>query len=286
MTIAVVGLGLIGGSFCRTLKKKTHNTVLGIDTDNNTLSLALKSGAIDRAITPNELKNADLTIICLHPSETIEFLSECSSYFQKGSVVMDTCGVKSYIIQKAEEILLPLDVNFVGTHPMAGRQFSGFEYSTDTLFDGASFIVTSTENSDSDSVNLTTDLAVLLGFKEIVRTGADQHDKIIAFTSQLAHVLSNAYMKSPTAKFERGFTGGSFQDLTRVAMLNEKMWTELFMLNKEPLMYEINTIIAHLSQYRDALLAGDNATLQRLLHEGSELKKEDIAKYGKPNSNI
>ena len=155
---------------------------------------------------------------------------------------------------------------------MAGREFSGFSYSTDSLFQGASFIVTASKQSNPDAVNLVTDLAVRMGFGEIVRTSPEQHDKIIAFTSQLAHVVSNAYMKSPTALYERGFTGGSFQDLTRVAMLNDKMWTELFWLNKEPLLYEINTIIAHLSQYRDALLTGDLATLQRLLYEGSELK--------------
>ncbi|MBC5787450.1 MULTISPECIES: prephenate dehydrogenase [Clostridiaceae] len=281
MNILIVGLGLIGGSFCRTIKKHTTDTVLGMDIDQNTVNQAVESGAIDRQANFEDISIADLTFVCLYPQQTIDFITEHASQFKPGSVVADTCGIKNRIVSNCEKALLPYGVHFVGIHPMAGREFSGFSYSTDSLFQGASFIVTASKQSNPDAVNLVTDLAVRMGFGEIVRTSPEQHDKIIAFTSQLAHVVSNAYMKSPTALYERGFTGGSFQDLTRVAMLNDKMWTELFWLNKEPLLYEINTIIAHLSQYRDALLTGDLATLQRLLYEGSELKKQDLKANGK-----
>lgn len=281
MIIAVVGLGLIGGSFCKTIKKKTNHTVLGLDISKETVRQALEVGAIDREISVQELEEADLTFLCLYPQDTISFLKENADCFRSGSVVSDTCGIKDQIVQTAEQELGKRNVDFVGTHPMAGREFSGFSYSTDTLFDHASFIVTATEHSNPNAVNLVTDLAVLMGFREIVRTDAKRHDEIIAFTSQLAHVVSNAYMKSPTAQYERGFTGGSFQDLTRVAMLNDKMWTELFSLNREPLLYEINTILGHLDQYRDALEAENYPLLRQLLYEGSELKKKDLKNNSK-----
>lgn len=276
MTVAVIGLGLIGGSFCRTLKQRTDHTVLGLDTDKETIRLALESGAIDRAISPQDLGGADLTIVCLYPTQTISFLQEHAAAFQPGSIVIDCCGVKSSVVEPAEQALAPHDVRFVGAHPMAGREFSGFAYSTPTLFDRASLVITEGKQTDHAAVETVQELAQALGFQQIVVTTPQRHDQIIAFTSQLAHVVSNAYMKSPTAQYERGFTGGSFQDLTRVAMLNDKMWAELFSLNQGPLLYEIDAIIHHLAEYRDALEQQDIPRLRQLLYEGSELKKRDL----------
>lgn len=276
LTVAVVGLGLIGGSLCRALKQRTDHIVLGLDISRETVALALEARAIDREISKGELGLADLTVICLYPEQTVAFIREHAADFKPGSIVADSCGVKRSIVEPAEAALTPHGVRFVGAHPMAGREFSGFAHSTPTLFDRASLVLTEGAETDHAAAQLLCGLARAIGFQEIVTTTPERHDQIIAFTSQLAHVVSNAYMKSPTAQYERGFTGGSFQDLTRVAMLNDRMWTELFSLNREPLLYEIDTMIGHLSQYRDALEKGDSPRLRKLLFEGSELKKQDL----------
>ena len=156
---------------------------------------------------------------------------------------------------------------------MAGREFSGFEYSLDDLFDNASFIMTPTENTPQEEINLIEDLARSIHFKKVVKTTPEEHDRIIAFTSQLAHVVSNAYIKSPTHRQQLGFSAGSFQDLTRVAKLNEDMWTPLFIMNKEPLCFEIDYIMARLAEYRDAIANEDHDRLRQLLRDGRILKE-------------
>ncbi len=276
MTIAVGGLGLIGGSFCLAIKKRTKHTVLGIDVSKKTVSQALAKRAIDEAISPSQLGRADLTILGLYPEQTIRFLEQYQSVFAKGSIVCDTCGVKGEVVRRAQELLQGRGVRFVGLHPMAGREFSGFCASSADLFCGASLVVVRTEKTDQEAVNEVASLAKELGFSETVFATPDEHDRIIAFTSQLAHVVSNAYIKSPTALLEHGFTGGSFQDLTRVAMLNETMWTELFLMNRKPLLHELERIIGHLLEYDDALKREDKDKLQKLLREGSDLKKKSL----------
>ena len=269
MKIAIVGLGLIGGSLCKTIKKRTPYTVLGIDTDLDTVQQALNSRAIDRAIGPQELSQADLTFLCLYPAQTVEFVRQNAGFFRKESIVADTCGVKQPVVSRH-------GVLFVGAHPMAGREYSGFAHATGTLFDHASFLIAKTPRTNAEAVYRLACFARTIGFQEVVFTTPQRHDQIIAFTSQLAHVVSNAYMKSPTAQYERGFTGGSFQDLTRVAMLNDQMWSELFLCNKEPLLAEIDTLLLHLNQVRAALAAENRSLLRQLLYQGSELKKRDL----------
>ena len=193
--------------------------------------------------------------------------------FKEGSIVIDTAGIKKVIVDEVTDLLAERDVTFIGVHPMAGREFSGFEYSLDDLFDNASFIMTPTEKTPKEEMRIVEDLAYSIHFKKVVKASPEDHDRIIAFTSQLAHVVSNAYIKSPTHQEQLGFSAGSFLDLTRVAKLNEDMWTPLFLMNKEPLLFEIDYLIGRLSEYRNAIEKGDSDTLRRLLRDGRILKE-------------
>ena len=272
MIITVVGLGLIGGSLCKTIKKHTSHKVLGVDINKETLDFAMSQGSIDGvSVSPDE---ADLTIVCLYPYETIEYIKTNAERFKKGSIVSDVCGVKTAIVDAVSETLDSCGVTFIGAHPMAGREFSGYEYSQDSLFDGASYIITPSGYVSEKKLRFLEDFAYSLNFDKVVVATPQEHDSIIAFTSQLAHVVSNGYIKSPTHQKECGFSAGSFQDLTRVATLNEHMWTALFLLNKGPLIKEIDCLADRLKEYRDAISADDSERLTSLLREGRILKDE------------
>lgn len=281
MNIAVVGLGLIGGSFCKTLKKHTFHRIMGIDRDPETIRKALESGAIDEEIPPERLSEANLVIICLYPEAIVEFVKQNAGFFKKGGIVTDSCGVKEYVVSKCTSILDKEGVIFVGTHPMAGREFSGFDYATDDLFEGASYIITPSEDTPQIAVDLLQTLAGSLGFGKAVVSTPKRHDEIIAYTSQLAHVVSNAYVKSPTMLNFDGFSAGSFQDLTRVAKLNEYMWSELFMCNREALLKEIDCILDRITEYRDAIRDNDLERLIEILRDGRELKEESLRIYSR-----
>lgn len=277
MIVTVVGLGLIGGSLCKTIKKHTDYTVYGVDINKETVEMAVSQGAIDAET--DDLSLADITIISLYPTVTIDYIKKNASKFKKGSIVIDTCGIKKAIVDAVTPVLAENDVTFIGVHPMAGREFSGFEYSQDNLFDSASFIITPTEATPQAKLNLIVDFAYAINFKKVVTATPEEHDDIIAFTSQLAHVVSNAYIKSPTHQRQLGFSAGSFLDLTRVAKLNEEMWTPLFMLNKEPLCREIKCIIERLNEYLDAIEQDDSERLKQLLRDGRILKENTKTIY-------
>ncbi|MCI5903894.1 MAG: prephenate dehydrogenase [Oscillospiraceae bacterium] len=277
MIVTVVGLGLIGGSLCKTIKKHTDYTVYGVDINKETVEMAVSQGAIDAET--DDLSLADITIISLYPTVTIDYIKKNASKFKKGSIVIDTCGIKKAIVDTVTPVLAENDVTFIGVHPMAGREFSGFEYSQDNLFDSASFIITPTEATPQAKLNLIIDFAYAINFKKVVTATPEEHDDIIAFTSQLAHVVSNAYIKSPTHQRQLGFSAGSFLDLTRVAKLNEEMWTPLFMLNKEPLCREIKCIIERLNEYLDAIEQDDSERLKQLLRDGRILKENTKTIY-------
>jgi len=272
MKIAVIGLGLIGGSLCKAIKKKTDHICYGVNRSQKALDAAFSDGAIDAAYLTTEIPAADLYFVCLHPNATIDFIVENADKFRPGSLVLDVCGIKTAVVEAAVKALTPHGVRFLGCHPMAGREFSGYEYSIATLYDNASMVLTPVEETNPDDVELVRSLAVDLGFGRIAITTPQEHDRIIAFTSQMAHVVANAYVKTPMLEKHGGFTGGSFQDMTRVARLNADMWTELFMLNKAPLIEEIDNIVEQLKRYRDAMEAGDAAQLHALLKEGSDRK--------------
>ncbi|MBR4223495.1 MAG: prephenate dehydrogenase [Oscillospiraceae bacterium] len=271
MKIVTVGLGLIGGSLCKAIKKHTNHLLGGIDIDRKVVKMALSQNAID--YEAKDVSEADITIVSLFPPTIIEFIKENADVFKEGSIVIDTAGIKKAIVDEVTDLLAERDVTFIGVHPMAGREFSGFEYSLDDLFDNASFIMTPTEKTPKEEMRIIEDLAYSIHFKKVVKATPEDHDRIIAFTSQLAHVVSNAYIKSPTHQEQLGFSAGSFLDLTRVAKLNEDMWTPLFLMNREPLCFEIDYIIGRLAEYRNAIEAGDAQTLRRLLRDGRILKE-------------
>lgn len=280
MNIAVIGLGLIGGSICKALKANTFHHIMGLDTNEETLKKALEQGAIDEAITEERLGEAGLTIVALYPTAIVDFVKANADRFRKGSIVMDICGVKGYIVKNCTPVLEDRGVIFIGTHPMAGTEHSGFDYSTETLFRKASFIITPTENTPQIAIDLVSTLGSSMGFGQVVLATPEQHDANIAYTSQLAHVVSNAYVKSPSLFRADGFSAGSFLDLTRVAYLNEEMWSSLFMCNKEALLFEVNTIINELTKYRDAMVNDDIDTLRDILRDGRERKEKSMEFYG------
>lgn len=280
MNIAVIGLGLIGGSVCKALKANTFHHIMGIDTDKQTIKKALEQNAIDEEIDESRLGEANLTIVALYPVPTVEFVKRNAERFRKGSIVMDVCGVKGYVVNGCTPVLDEQGVIFLGTHPMAGTENSGFDYSTPELFAKASYILTPTESTPQIAIDLVSTLGSCMGFGQVVIATPEQHDANIAYTSQLAHVVSNAYVKSPSLFRADGFSAGSFLDLTRVAKLNEDMWSSLFLCNKEALLFEINTIISSLEEYRDAIDTDDIEKLRGILKLGRERKEKSMEYYG------
>lgn len=280
MNIAVVGLGLIGGSVCKSLKANTFHHIMGIDTNPDTIRKALEQGAIDETIDESRLSEANLTIVALYPVPTVEFIKKNADKFRKGSIVIDVSGVKGYVVNNCTPVLDEHGVIFIGTHPMAGTENSGFDYATATLFKDASYILTPTEGTPQIAIDLVSTLGACMGFGQVVIATPEQHDANIAYTSQLAHVVSNAYVKSPALFRADGFSAGSFLDLTRVAKLNEEMWSSLFLCNKEALLNEINIIIDSLAEYRDAMVNDDIDTLREILRVGRERKEKSMEFYG------
>ena len=279
MKIAVIGLGLIGGSLAKAIKKHTEDIVYGMDISGTTLAAALAQEAIDGTAEAETLKMCDMVIVAAHPNETIEILLEYKDCFKPDAIVIDCCGVKQSIVDAVDKPLAEAGVRFLGCHPMAGREFSGFEYSLDNLFEKASFIMTPTDLTKMSAVKEVNAFAYRIGFAKCVVSTPAEHDEIIAFTSQLAHIVSSAYIKSPTLDKQSGFSAGSFKDLTRVAKLNADMWTTLFLMNKDALTKEITHIIASLTDYRDSIAAGDAQTLHRLLAEGTALKEKSNSSF-------
>lgn len=273
MKIAIIGLGLIGGSMAKAIKKNTKYPLYAYDINKAAVSAAIQQEAIDGGFDLDELCTFDLVILGLYPDVTIDFVKKYAENFKKGAVVIDTCGVKNTVVEACERVLNENGVFFLGCHPMAGREYSGFEYSLDNLFEKASFIYTPTENTPEAVVRFVTNFAKEIGFLRCTKATPKEHDEVIAFTSQLAHVVSSAYIKSPSLVKQFGFSAGSFKDLTRVAKLNEGMWTTLFLMNKEPLVEEIDHIIYHLKEYREAIANDDEKTLCELLKNGRKLKE-------------
>lgn len=278
MKILVVGLGLIGGSYCKAITSYTKHEVYGLDNNSDVIESAQKNGCIKGGVSLSQLQNFDMVITCLHPVPAYKFMRENIGNLKKGAILSDVCGIKGQMSVNLTELAENHGVHYVGTHPMAGKERFGFEFSDGALFIGANFIVTPTENTDKNALLIVETLAKDMGFGKIVESTPFDHDSIIAYTSQLAHVVSSAYVKSPTMQKELGFSAGSFKDMTRIATLNESMWTSLFLANKECLVFEIDELIKHLSEYREAIEQNDNEALEKLLKEGRLLKEENIRK--------
>lgn len=275
MKIGMIGLGLIGGSLAKALHKNTDHTVLGYDRDPSVILKAKAIGAIAEELSEDQIGECDLVIVALYPEATVEFVTAHQERFKKGAIVLDCCGVKRVVCEPLFPIAQKQGFTFIGGHPMAGKQFSGFLYATESLFENASMILVPDKDIRIEALYTVRDLFRSLGFTQVKITTPENHDSLIAYTSQLAHVVSNAYVKSPSAVEHAGFSAGSYKDLTRVAWLNETMWTELFFENADFLREEIDHIIRELQQYSAALGSGDREAMRELLLAG-KLRKERI----------
>ncbi len=272
MNIGIVGLGLIGGSLAKSAKKNTKFKVYGFDISADVVKSALSEGSIDGELTEKRLASCDYVFIPLYPEAVIEYVKKNAGIFKEGAVVIDCAGVKRAVCDECFKIAENSNFSFVGGHPMAGTQYSGFDNSKDTMFYNAPFVLTPKENEDILILANAREVIMSLGFGRVSVMTPKKHDKLIAFTSQLAHIVSNAYVKSPSALERKGISAGSYKDLTRVAYLNENMWTELFLDNKENLIFELDNIIAELQKYSNAMKNDDPETLRQLLKDGKEMK--------------
>ena len=272
MNVAIVGLGLIGGSMAKSIKNRTSHTVWGIDLNAETMTMARMCGAIDAPLTEENLPQADLILVAIRPGAAIEWVRQHAPQIAKSAILVDLCGVKRTVVAAIAPIAEERGFSYIGGHPMAGKERGGFTASAEDLYVGASMILTPDKRTDMRLLETLKAFFLDLGFAGLTFSTPEEHDRIIAFTSPLAHIVSSAYVKSPEAQKRRGFSAGSFQDMTRVARLDEDMWTELFLDDEDFLTAELEELIGHLTDYRNALRAKDTQRLHDLLKEGRELK--------------
>ena len=273
MTVGIVGLGLIGGSFAKAYHAAGH-TVLAFDTDRSTYDFAVLSGTVNGSLTDETLSTCDLILIAVIPSAAVGYLKQHAAHIGPKPVVIDCCGTKRVVCTACFPLAEQFGFTYLGGHPMAGTHNSGFKYATATMFHNAPMVLVPANHNDIELLSRVKELLAPAGFSRFSVTTAEQHDEMIAFTSQLAHVVSNAYIKSPTAGLHKGFSAGSYKDMTRVAWLAPQMWAELFLENKDFLMAELNTLIDNLRQYQDAMEHDDLPGLIQLLDDGRKRKEE------------
>ena len=272
MTVGICGLGLIGGSMAKAYKEAGHR-VLGFDSNTATLGYCDLAGITDGTLDESTIGECDVIFVALYPIAAVKYLLSIAHLISKNTTVIDLCGTKAKICECGFSLAQKYGFTFVGGHPMAGTQYSGIKYSKATLFKNAPMVLVPPKYDDIEFLNKIKELLSPAGFGKFSITTAQKHDEMIAFTSQLAHVVSNAYVKSPTAQNHKGFSAGSYKDMTRVAWLNENMWTELFLENREPLLFELDNIISALSEYRDAIADGESEKLRSLLKDGRVAKE-------------
>lgn len=273
MTVGIVGLGLIGGSFAKAYHA-AGATVLACNRSRSVLDFAVMSGAVDGELTQDNVSACDLVLIALYPEATIDWFRRMAPHIGSHPVVLDCGGTKRTICAACFPIAQAHGVTFLGGHPMAGTQFSGFKNAKADLFHGAPMVIVPPDFDDVLLFDRVKQLLKPAGFARFSFTTAQAHDEMIAFTSQMAHVVSNAYIKSPTAAQHKGFSAGSYKDLTRVAWLNAPMWAELFLENGDCLIRELDWLIGHLTEYRDAIAENDLSRLTQLLEDGKRRKEE------------
>ena len=272
MNIGIIGLGLIGGSLAKSIKRCTDHTVTAFDLDVETMLLARMCGAIDETLSDDKIASCDLIFLAIRPQAAIDWVRENAAKISKTTTVVDMCGVKRVVCAGITPIAREYGFGYIGGHPMAGTERGGFVSSSPELFVGASMILTPDEATDMPLLERLKAFFTDIGFANLTFSTPDEHDRIIAYTSQLAHVVSSAYVKSPEALRRRGFSAGSFRDMTRVARLDEAMWTELFTDDADYLTEQLEILIGHLNEYLDALKSGDAEALQALLKDGRERK--------------
>ena len=273
MTVGIAGLGLIGGSFAKAYHE-AGNRVLGWNRSRDVLDFAMLDGGVDGELNEETICECDLILVALYPDAAIAYLERMSSYIGKKPMVIDCCGTKRVVCKACFALAEEKGFTYVGGHPMAGTHNSGYKYARANMYHGAPMVLVPPVFDDIELLERAKQLLAPAGFGRISVTTAEKHDSMIAFTSQLAHVVSNAYIKSPTAEQHKGFSAGSYKDLTRVAWLNPGMWAELFLENKDNLIREVDGLISSLSEYRNAMESDDAETLIRLLDEGRKRKEE------------
>ena len=272
MIVGIVGLGLIGGSMAKSIKNRTAHTVYGADLNAETMTMARMCGAMDAPLTAENLPQCDLVLVAIRPGAAVEWVRQNAEHISKSAILVDLCGVKRTVVKAITPIAAEHGFAYIGGHPMAGRERGGFTAATDDLYVGASMILTPDERTDMQLLETLKAFFLDLGFAGLTFSTPEELDRIIACTSQLAHITSSAYVKSPEAQKRRGFSAGSFQDMTRVARLDEDMWTELFLDDADYLTGELEVLVGHLTEYLDALKARDADTLRALLRDGREKK--------------
>lgn len=273
MKVGILGLGLIGGSMARAYAKAGH-TVYAAERDETILSFAQLAGAVHDALDEQTIPQCDLILLAIYPAGSAAWLEKNGHLVRPDALVMDLCGIKREICRRCFPMAEQYGFTFVGGHPMAGSHFSGFKYSRSNLFQGAPMVLVPPVFDDMELLERVKTALEPCRFGSFSVTTAEDHDRMIAFTSQMPHIVSNAYIKSPTALSHKGFSAGSYKDLTRVAWLNPQMWAELFLENKDNLLFELDFYLKSLSAYRDAISAEDLNTLVQLLDEGRKRKEE------------
>ncbi len=273
MTVGILGLGLIGGSLARAYAKAGHK-VLACEQDESMLMFAQLAGACQGVLDTNTIPSCDLILLCIYAGGSADWLETNGKYISPTTLVMDCCGIKSEICNRCFPIAERYGFTFVGGHPMAGSHNSGFKFSRSNLFQGAPMVLVPPRYDDAQLLERCHDALAPCRFGSFSVTTAQEHDRMIAFTSQMPHIVSNAFIKSPTALTHKGFSAGSYKDLTRVAWLNPQMWAELFLSNRDNVLSELDQYIYALNQYRAAIIEKDEQMLIDLLEEGRKRKEE------------
>ena len=273
MNVGILGLGLIGGSLARAYALEGHS-VYAAEKDDSMLSFAILAGAVHGKLDENTISACDLILLAIYPDGSASWLEQNAHLISKSALVIDCCGIKQEICGRCFPIAETYGFTFVGGHPMAGSQYSGFKFSRADLFEGAPMVLVPPVYDDISLLNRVKDALTPCHFGSFSVTTAAEHDKIIAFTSQMAHIVSNAYIKSPTALVHKGFSAGSYKDMTRVAWLNSGMWAELFLENRDNVLNELDILIDNLMAYREAVSGNDMQKLVNLLEEGKRRKEE------------
>ena len=272
MKIGIIGLGLIGGSLGRTIVKKTNDTVYAFDISKKAMLDGKLLSAYHFELNNQNISEMDVVFFSLYPKNLEIALAEYCPKLKKGCLVLDGCGNKRKVVKQMKELSTVYPhLQFISTHPMAGREFSGVNHSSSSLFDKASMILVNV-NADLRTISWLKEYSLSIGFGSVTITTAEKHDEIIALTSQLAHLVSSSYIKSETASEFMGFSAGSFRDMTRVARLSPEMWAELTVDNADFLVNEIDSIIKSLSEYKDALNEKNLEKMKKLLADGNEKK--------------
>ena len=272
MTAGIVGLGLIGGSFAKAYHSAGER-VLAFNRSKSVLEFAMLSGDVDAELTEENVSECDVIIICVYPEAAAAYLEMIAPYISDHTIVMDACGTKRKVCDLCFPIAEKYKFTYVGAHPMAGTQYSGYKYARANMYHNAPMVIVPQDFSDINLLDRIKEVLAPVGFGRFSITTAEDHDRMIAFTSQMPHIISNAFIKSPTAANHKGFSAGSYKDLTRVAWLNPQLWAELFMENKDFILEELTVMIDNMQKYKEAIEEDDMEELIRLLDEGKKAKE-------------